>query len=100
MAAVTGEVQIGAHTLRFATRQLVKLEARLGKSIQSAFADPGVTVIAAGLEIGAGITADEALDLMDQYGVIFVGERVGEALKAAFPETAGEADDGDPRKAA
>jgi hypothetical protein len=100
MAAVTGEVQIGPHTVRFDTRKLVRLEAVLGKSITTAFTDPGVTVIAAALEVGASITADEALDLMDQLGLVAVGERIGQAVAAAFPKDSKKAADKDPQKAA
>lgn len=96
MSAVTGEVRVGGHTLRFTTRSLVRLEDRLGVSIQKAFVDPGVKVIVAALAVGADITDDQAYAVCDELGLAVVGLKIGEAMKAAFPEVA----DGGPLKAA
>ncbi len=90
MSAVTGDVRLGAYTLRFNTRALVNLEGALGKSIQSAFADPGVGVIVKAVEVGAGISEAQAYELIDGVGVAKAGEAVAEAVKAAFPESDGK----------
>lgn len=96
MAAVTGEVRVAGHTLRFTTARLVRLEERLGVSIQRAFADPGVRVLVAALAVGADITDDQAYAACDEFGLAAVGAKIGEAIQAAFPQ----GDGAGPQKAA
>lgn len=98
VAAVTGEVKLGEHTLRLGTRQLIALEARFdGKPAGDILASGSLTAICAIISVAAGISEDEAADLMDAVGPAAYGEALAEAAKAAFPDADGEAS---PRKAA
>lgn len=94
-----GTVRIGEHDLRLDIERLCELEARFGgRSIQSIFADPGLSVIVTTIEVGCRLSRADAIALIQREGFDAVGKAVGDAATAAMP--AGKGGDADPRKAA
>ncbi len=100
MRDVTFEALGQAWKLRLGVNALADLEAATGMSINEVFAQ----VDGAKLKVGTlrlivqaalsqshpGVTIKQAGDIMDDVGLTEVAGLIGEAAKAAFPESVGE----------
>lgn len=78
------------HELRFTTNALCRIQDRTGKSMKDILgelADPKMILPTYRLLIaeGAGVTLEDAGDIMDDIGMAKVDDLVAAALKLAFP---------------
>lgn len=104
--AVKGEVGFTAggaeRVLRLNINALCEIEDRLGRPAMDVFAEMQssvrVTSLRAIFACGAGVSEQEAGEMIDEIGIGRAAELLGEAVKRAFPQE--EAKGGNPPKAA
>ncbi len=87
--------------VRFTTNAICRLEERAGKSLQEVLAETaegGRRTLAFRLLIWAGlggVTLEDAGDIMDAIGPAETDRVIAQALRLAFPPTAGDAGNGE-----
>lgn len=87
---VTFEALGEMRRLRFGTNALCEIEAAFGEGINETLArlqseNPSIRTMRTIMACGLGVSESMAGDIVDDIGIDWVGELIGEAMTLAFP---------------
>lgn len=99
ISGVTVKVGDESRTLRMTARAMMAIEQRFEKGLIEVMQDMEagfkvtdlVSILSECANDGAGVSIDEAVEMLDEIGVMKAGELLGEVAEAAFPDAKGDA---------